>query len=328
MSLTPDVLGSIQNGDQLEINAEAEITTDCLFPSSECVGEPYNFNPKIGARIVVSTSTTSAAGFEVVPRQEVNCRQKTPNRQHHCVFTMQPGAAPGRPRHARLPVERLLREPRDGRVAQARQPQAQRDPDRRQQQERQDQAGQGPPERGPHAAGHPAGDPAAPAARDLHDRKQRADDERALAQPRGRGGDLLGRAGQPHRGRAALRARGPDDRRRAAQPQRQRLDAHRPGRQPHRDRPGHARPAGRRPQGRDHREQRLQLHEEGDAVRLEQGRRPRDQEERHGPPVGERRAQHLGLRPRRPRHVPPDPAHRRDRGDALSRPVRRRREAA
>jgi hypothetical protein len=90
MSLTPDVLGALQNGDQLEINAEAEITTDCRFESSECVGEPYNFNPKIGARIVISTSTTTAAGFEVVPRQEVNCRQKTPNRQHHCVFTMRP----------------------------------------------------------------------------------------------------------------------------------------------------------------------------------------------------------------------------------------------
>jgi hypothetical protein len=90
MSLTPDTLGSLQTGDQLEISAETEITTDCRFESSECVGEPYNFNPKIGARIVISTSPTTATGFEVVPRQEVNCRQKTPNRQHHCVFTMQP----------------------------------------------------------------------------------------------------------------------------------------------------------------------------------------------------------------------------------------------
>jgi hypothetical protein len=90
MSLTPGVLGAIQNGDQLEISAEAEITTDCRFESSECIGQPYDFNPKIGARIVISTSTTTAAGFEVVPRQEVNCRQKTPNRQHHCVFTLQP----------------------------------------------------------------------------------------------------------------------------------------------------------------------------------------------------------------------------------------------
>ena len=90
MSLTPDELGPLQGGDQLEVNAEAEITTDCRFESSECVGQPYDFNPKIGARIVIATSTTSAAGFELVPRQEVNCRQKTPNRQHHCVFTLQP----------------------------------------------------------------------------------------------------------------------------------------------------------------------------------------------------------------------------------------------
>jgi hypothetical protein len=94
MSLTPGVLGPLQTGDQLEINAEVEITTDCRFESSECVAQPYNFNPKIGARIVISTSTTTAAGFEVVPRQEVNCRQKTPNRQHHCVFTLQPPPLP------------------------------------------------------------------------------------------------------------------------------------------------------------------------------------------------------------------------------------------
>jgi hypothetical protein len=90
MSLTPGALGPLQNGDQLEVNAEAEITTDCRFQSSECVGQPYNFNPKIGARIVVGTSPDTAAGFEIIPRQEVNCRQKPPNRQHHCVFTLRP----------------------------------------------------------------------------------------------------------------------------------------------------------------------------------------------------------------------------------------------
>jgi hypothetical protein len=90
MSLTPGILGPLQNGDELEVNAEAQITTDCRFKSSQCVGQPYDFNPKIGARIVVSTSTTTAAGFEIVPRQEVNCRQKIPNRQHHCVFTLRP----------------------------------------------------------------------------------------------------------------------------------------------------------------------------------------------------------------------------------------------
>lgn len=90
MSLTPGALGPLQNGDQLEVSAEAEITTDCRFQSSECVGQPYNFNPKIGARMVVATSPDTSAGFEIVPRQEVNCRQKTPNRQHHCVFTLRP----------------------------------------------------------------------------------------------------------------------------------------------------------------------------------------------------------------------------------------------
>ena len=90
MSLGPDKLGQLQNDDQLEVNAEAEITTDCRFESSECIGQPYDFNPKIAAKIVVASSPTSASGFEIAPRQEVNCRQKLPNRQHHCVFAMEP----------------------------------------------------------------------------------------------------------------------------------------------------------------------------------------------------------------------------------------------
>lgn len=90
MSLGPEALGPLQTGDQLEVNAEAEITTDCRFVSSECVGQPYDFNPKIAASMVLATSPSTAAGFVVAPRQEVNCRQKLPNRQHHCVFAMQP----------------------------------------------------------------------------------------------------------------------------------------------------------------------------------------------------------------------------------------------
>jgi len=90
MSLGPAELGPLQSGDQLEVNAEAEITTDCRFASSECVGQPYDFNPKIGASLVVATSPSTAAGLVLSPRQEVNCRQKLPNRQHHCVFTLQP----------------------------------------------------------------------------------------------------------------------------------------------------------------------------------------------------------------------------------------------
>ena len=90
MSLTPDQLGALQTGDQLEVDAEAEITTDCRFVSSECIAQPYDFNPKIAATLVVATSPTTATGFALAPRQEVNCRQKLPNRQHHCVFAMEP----------------------------------------------------------------------------------------------------------------------------------------------------------------------------------------------------------------------------------------------
>jgi hypothetical protein len=90
MSLTPQKLPSLETGDQLEINAEVEVTTDCRHQSSECVLEPYEFNPKVGAKIVVADRPDAGSGFELAPRTEIVCRQKIPDRQHHCMIVLAP----------------------------------------------------------------------------------------------------------------------------------------------------------------------------------------------------------------------------------------------
>ena len=90
MSLTPQRLPSLQTGDQLEVTAEVEVTTDCRAQTSECVREPYQFNPKVGARLVLASSPDTAAGLELAPRQEIVCRQKVPDRQHHCMIVLAP----------------------------------------------------------------------------------------------------------------------------------------------------------------------------------------------------------------------------------------------
>jgi hypothetical protein len=90
MSLTPQKLPSLQTGDQLEVTAEVEVTTDCRAQTSECVGEPYEFNPKVGARLVLASSPDTASGLELAPRQEIVCRQKIPDRQHHCMIVLAP----------------------------------------------------------------------------------------------------------------------------------------------------------------------------------------------------------------------------------------------
>jgi hypothetical protein len=90
MSLTPQKMPSLATGDQLEVNAEVEVTTDCRHQTSECVLEPYEFNPKVGAKIVIADRPDAGSGFELAPRTEIICRQKIPDRQHHCMMVLAP----------------------------------------------------------------------------------------------------------------------------------------------------------------------------------------------------------------------------------------------
>jgi hypothetical protein len=92
-SLRPHALPSLEFGDQLQVSAEAELTTDCLRrvrQSSECRGKAYRFNPRIGAKLVLADHAGATKGFDLSVRKRIICRQKLPSREHHCYVTLTP----------------------------------------------------------------------------------------------------------------------------------------------------------------------------------------------------------------------------------------------
>jgi hypothetical protein len=92
-SLRPHALPSLEAGDQLQVSAEAELTTDCLRRlrgSSECRGKAYRFNPRIGAKLILADHAGATKGLALSQRKRVICRQKLPSREHHCYMTLTP----------------------------------------------------------------------------------------------------------------------------------------------------------------------------------------------------------------------------------------------
>jgi hypothetical protein len=93
ISLRPGDLPGLEPGDQLEVTAEVEVTTDCLQrnrASLECRGKAYRFNPRVGATLILASSEDATTGLPLSTRQEIVCRQKLPARQHHCYMALTP----------------------------------------------------------------------------------------------------------------------------------------------------------------------------------------------------------------------------------------------
>lgn len=101
MSIPPDRLGALQDGDRLEATAEFE-TTVCLKPDPDhpgsgypCIGETYGYDPHIEGRLVLAPSAGTTAPDRttaVSDRHVLTCRQSMPNRNHHCVMAIGDGA--------------------------------------------------------------------------------------------------------------------------------------------------------------------------------------------------------------------------------------------
>jgi hypothetical protein len=88
MTMGPGGLPSLSSGDKLQATAELEVTTDCLEQSTRCVGEPYDYNPIVQARIVLANAPSLAEGAGTLDlgAQRLKCRQHPPDREHHCVI--------------------------------------------------------------------------------------------------------------------------------------------------------------------------------------------------------------------------------------------------
>lgn len=97
MSIPADKLGGIQDGDRIEGSMEFEVTI-CLkapprFPQKPCVGSIYGYNPKVTAQIVLAPSgdaTNPNNTFPVSKKTSLNCSQKQPNVNRHCVLALRP----------------------------------------------------------------------------------------------------------------------------------------------------------------------------------------------------------------------------------------------
>jgi hypothetical protein len=87
MSLGPGKLPSLSSGDKLQATGEVEVTTDCLEENVRCVGKPYTYNPIVQVRIVLANgpAVTGGEGAVELGVQRLKCRQKPPDREHHCV---------------------------------------------------------------------------------------------------------------------------------------------------------------------------------------------------------------------------------------------------
>jgi hypothetical protein len=89
MSLGPEELGQIQNGDRLWASGEVQVSTTCVQKGPRCIGRRYDFNPWITARLVLAASPSPIApGIPLSGEVTVHCKQRRPNRNHHCPLVL------------------------------------------------------------------------------------------------------------------------------------------------------------------------------------------------------------------------------------------------
>jgi len=86
MSLGPDRLHRLRRGDRLKVSAEVQVTVNCDNPTPRCVGPIYDYNPIGHAQLVLSDGKGATRGMPLSESRRFVCRQKLPDREHHCVI--------------------------------------------------------------------------------------------------------------------------------------------------------------------------------------------------------------------------------------------------
>ena len=84
LSMGPGKLSGLERGDRIELSSEVQVTVDCDKPSARCVGRPYDFDPHVQVSLELAAHNSPAARSRVIARRTLSCRQRLPNRQHHC----------------------------------------------------------------------------------------------------------------------------------------------------------------------------------------------------------------------------------------------------
>jgi hypothetical protein len=86
MSLGPEKLPALENGDRLRVSGEVQVSTTCVFRGPRCVGRRYDFNPWISARLILAPSLSAIAPGQTLAQRTVHCKQRRPKRNHHCTL--------------------------------------------------------------------------------------------------------------------------------------------------------------------------------------------------------------------------------------------------
>lgn len=97
MSMNPGELPSLHAGDRLLASAELQVTTDCLPRARRrghhrrrgCAGRPYRYGPIVRAKLLLAGRGDATGGpgtVEIAPAKRIRCRQRPPDREHHCVI--------------------------------------------------------------------------------------------------------------------------------------------------------------------------------------------------------------------------------------------------
>jgi hypothetical protein len=90
MSLSPAKVGNVGAGDAIWAGAEIELSVTCLEAMPQCVGSRYRYSPHIKARLVLASSAngTGKNTTPITKAAHMRCSQEQPNRNHHCVMTV------------------------------------------------------------------------------------------------------------------------------------------------------------------------------------------------------------------------------------------------
>jgi hypothetical protein len=84
LAMGPGKLSGLDRGDRLELSSEVQVTVDCDRPQPRCAGRPYDFDPSVTVSLELAPRKSVGAPSAVVARTTLTCRQRLPNRQHHC----------------------------------------------------------------------------------------------------------------------------------------------------------------------------------------------------------------------------------------------------
>ncbi len=108
LSLAAHELPTLRRGDRLRALGEVQVTNTCALIERRCIGRLYSFDPRVKAWLVAGASSRATHGpsaRRISRRESLECGQRRPNRNHHCVLVIPNGGMTVRsPR--RLPCPR------------------------------------------------------------------------------------------------------------------------------------------------------------------------------------------------------------------------------